>query len=111
MNGDEIGGPGGPMSAVEPGSAEPDTRNLGLLLDVEVPVSVEVGGARLRLREILELRSGSLVRLDKRADEPVDLRINGTLVARGEVVLIDDCYGLRITQIVDPQQRVRTALR
>ena len=88
-----------------------EARNLGLLLDVEVPVSVEVGGTRMSLREVLDLASGSVVRLDKRADEPVDLRVNGKLIARGEVVMIDDCYGLRITKIVDPEQRVRSAVR
>jgi flagellar motor switch protein FliN/FliY len=95
------------------GGAPPaaETRNLGLLLDVEVPVSVEVGGTRMSLREVLDLASGSVVRLDKRADEPVDLRVNGKLIARGEVVMIDDCYGFRITKIVDPDQRVRSAVR
>lgn len=90
-------------------SSEP--RNMDLLLDVEVPISVEVGAARMSLQEILSLSMGSVVRLDKRADEPVDLRVNGKLVARGEVVMVDDCYGLRITKIVDPHERLRSSLR
>ena len=81
-------------------------RNLDLLLDVQVPVSVEVGSARMPISEVLELVPGSVVRLDKKAEDPVDLRVNGRLIARGEVVMVDDDYGLRITQICDPQQRI-----
>jgi flagellar motor switch protein FliN/FliY len=74
---------------------------MDLLLDVPVQVMVEVGRARMRLREILELAPGSVVSLDKRDGEPVDLRVNGTLVARGEVVLVEDSYGIRITEILE----------
>ncbi len=80
---------------------EGEKRNLDLLLDVRIPVSVEVGRTQMALDEILQLVPGSIVALDKKAEEPVDLRVNGKLVARGEVVMVDDTYGLRITQIVD----------
>lgn len=83
-------------------------QNLDLLLDVSIPVSVEVGRASLTLAEILNLVPGSIVPLDKKAEEPVDLRVNGKLVARGEVVLVDDAYGLRVTQILDPAGRIET---
>ncbi|MCA8969071.1 MAG: flagellar motor switch protein FliN [Planctomycetes bacterium] len=83
-----------------------DRQNLDLLLDVQIPVTVEVGRARLALDEILDLGPGSVVSLDKKAAEPLDLRVNGKLVARGEVVMVDDCYGLRITQIVDQKHRI-----
>ncbi len=82
--------------------------NLDLLLDVQIPVSVEVGAARMTLDEILKLVPGSVVCLDKKTEEPVDLRVNGKLVARGEVVLVDDSYGLRITQIVDAMGRIES---
>lgn len=82
--------------------------NLDLLLDVSIPISVEVGRASLSLAEILNLVPGSVVPLDKKAEEPVDLRVNGKLVARGEVVLVDDTYGLRVTQILDPAGRIET---
>jgi flagellar motor switch protein FliN/FliY len=85
-----------------------DRRNLDLLLDVGVPVSAEVGRAQMTLDQILRLGPGSIVPLDKRADEPLDLRVNGKLVARGEVVLVDDVYGLRVTQILDPSGRIET---
>lgn len=82
-------------------------RNMDLLLDVRVPVTVEVGSTRMSLEEVLDLVPGSIVRLDKRADDPVELRVNGSLVARGEVVMVDDDYGLRITRIVDAEERLR----
>ncbi|MBL8750670.1 MAG: flagellar motor switch protein FliN [Planctomycetes bacterium] len=83
-------------------------RNLDLLLDVEIPVAVEVGRARMSLDEILRLVPGSVIALDKKSEEPVDLRVNGKLVARGEVVLVDDSYGLRITQVVDAAGRIES---
>lgn len=89
-------------------SGEGDQRNLNLLLDVGVPISAEVGRSQMTLKEILKLGPGSVVPLDKRADEPLDLRVNGKLVARGEVVLVDDVYGLRVTQILDPSGRIES---
>jgi len=83
-------------------------RNLDLLLDVEITVAVEVGRTQISLEEVLSLVPGSVVALDKKAEEPVDLRVNGKLVARGEVVLVDDNYGLRITQIVDAAGRIES---
>ena len=83
-------------------------KNLDLLLDVEIPIAVEVGRARMTLDEVLRLVPGSVISLDKKAEEPVDLRVNGKLVARGEVVLVDDTYGLRITQIVDAAGRLES---
>ena len=108
------GGPQGRTSAVQPvefGQLPPGPRdvaagNLDLLLDVTIPVSVEVGRTQISLEEVLKLVPGSVVPLDKKAEEPVDLRVNGKLVARGEVVLVDDVYGLRITQILDPAGRI-----
>lgn len=82
--------------------------NLDLLLDVEIPISVEVGRTQMSLDEVLRLVPGSVIALDKKAEEPVDLRVNGKLVARGEVVLVDDTYGLRITQIVDAAGRIES---
>lgn len=91
---------------LSPGIKGDGNRNLDLLLDVDIPISVEVGRAQMTLDEVLNLVPGSVVALDKKAEEPVDLRVNGKLVARGEVVLVDDSYGLRITQIVDAAGRI-----
>ena len=91
-----------------PGEDGADSQNLDLLLDVEIPISVEVGRAQMSLEEVLKLVPGSVIGLDKKAEEPVDLRVNGKLVARGEVVLVDDVYGLRVTQIVDAAGRIES---
>jgi len=92
-----------------PGMAgEGEQKNLDILLDVNIPVSVEVGGTNMPVAEILKLVPGSIVALEKKAEEPVDLRVNGKLVARGEVVMVDDTYGLRITKIVDAAERIES---
>lgn len=90
------------------GAESGDAQNLDLLLDVEIPISVEVGRAQMSLENVLKLVPGSVIALDKKAEEPVDLRVNGKLVARGEVVLVDDVYGLRVTQIVDAAGRIES---
>jgi flagellar motor switch protein FliN/FliY len=99
----------GPLAT--PGERGGDRNNLGLLLDVTIPLSVEVGRASLSIEDILALVPGSIVPLDKKAEEPIDLRVNGKLVARGEVVLVDDTYGLRVTQIVDAAGRIESLRR
>jgi len=77
------------------------TRDLRLLADVEVQLAVQLGRVRLPLRELLTLDTGSVVELDRSAESPVDVLVNGTLVARGEVVVIDGEFGVRITSIVE----------
>lgn len=83
--------------------------DLGRLVDVAVEVSVELGRTRVTLGEAMALGPGAVIALDRTAGQPVDLRVNGELVARGEVVVVDDVYGLRITEAVatqDPAQGV-----
>lgn len=75
-------------------------RNIELLNDLSVRVAVEVGTARMTIGEILKLGTGSLVRLDRPATAPVDLLANGKVLARGEIVALDDSYGLRITELI-----------
>ena len=79
-------------------------------MDLPVTVMVEVGRTRVKLEEIMNMAPGTVVTLDKRAGEPVDLCVNGKLLARGEVVLVDESYGLRITEIMDTGGRME-ALR
>src|ERR1700753_2498388 len=74
--------------------------NLDLVLDVPVSLTIELGGCQLPMREVLQLNIGSVVQLDKPADAPVELSINGKLIARGEVVVIEDRFGVKITEIV-----------
>lgn len=81
-------------------------QNIGLIMDVPLDVSVELGKARKTIKDVLELQQGSIIQLDKMAGEPVDLIVNGKLIARGEVVVIDENYGIRITAIISPMDRV-----
>jgi flagellar motor switch protein FliN/FliY len=74
--------------------------NLDLVLDVPVSLTIELGGCQLPMREVLQLNIGSVVQLDKPADAPVELSINGKLIARGEVVVIEDRFGVKITEVI-----------
>jgi flagellar motor switch protein FliN len=74
--------------------------NLNLVLDVPVSLTIELGGCQLPMREVLQLNIGSVVQLDKPADAPVELSINGKLIARGEVVVIEERYGVKITEVI-----------
>ena len=77
-----------------------DTSNLDLLLDVNLKVSVELGRAALKFREVLNLAPGAVVELDRQTSEPVDILVNGSLLATGEVVVVDDHFAVRITKPV-----------
>ncbi len=81
-------------------------RGLEMILDIPLDVTVELGRVRMLIRDVLELSTGSVIELDRVAGEPVDLLVNGRLVAKGEVVVIEDNFGLRITEIVSPAERV-----
>lgn len=80
--------------------------NLELLMDVELPVMLRFGTRQATLREVLDLATGAVLELDREVQEPVDLVLNGKLIARGEVVVVDGNYGLRVTEVASPQQRV-----
>ncbi len=82
--------------------------NIGMIMDVPLQVTVELGRTRKLIREILELAPGSVLELDKLAGEPVDILVNGKIVAKGEVVVIDENFGVRITGIVSMQERAST---
>lgn len=85
-----------------------ENRNLDLLMNVNLQMSVELGRAELPFKKVLELTRGSIISLDKLAGEPVELYANGKLVAFGEVVVIEDNFGLRITSIAAPEERLKT---
>ena len=93
-----------PADGAEPAPlrAVPGTERLDLLGNIEMEVTAELGRARMPVRQLLSLTPGTLVELDKTAGSPVDLLVNGTLIARGEVVVIDEEFGIRISEIVDP---------
>lgn len=90
----------GTLNGVEENEDTPDQVNLGLVMGVELNVTVEIGRTKKQVKDILALRQGSIVELDKQAGEPVDVVVNGQLIARGDVVVIDDNFGVRITEIV-----------
>lgn len=78
-----------------------------LLKNIPVTISVEVGRTSLQIKELMRLTQGSVVELDRLAGEPLDLLVNDTLVAQGEIVLVNDRYGMRLTQIVPKSERVK----
>jgi flagellar motor switch protein FliN/FliY len=85
-----------------------DMGNIGLILDVPLQVTVELGNTRMKIKEILELGLGSVIELDKLAGDPVDIFVNGKLIAKGEVVVIDENFGIKVTDIVSHIERVNT---
>jgi flagellar motor switch protein FliN/FliY len=83
-----------------------EPRRLDMLLDLPLEVSVELGRTRMSIQELLSLAPGAVIELDKVAGEPLDILINDRLVARGEAVVVNDKFGVRITDIVSPQERI-----
>ncbi len=90
------------------GGGKSEPQNLDLLLDVDLPLSIELGRTKMKVQEILNLGPGSVVELNKLAGEPVDLLVNNKIVAKGEVVVIDENFGLRITSLISPQERIKS---
>ena len=85
----------------------PNDVNLEVILDVPVTLSLEVGRARISIRNLLQLTQGSVVELDRAAGEPLDVFVNGTLVAHGEVVVVNEKFGIRLTDVISPAERIR----
>ncbi len=83
-----------------------DERGIDLLLDIPLEISVEVGRSRILVRDLLQLQEGSLIELDKLAGEPLDLYVNARLIARGEAVVVNEKFGLRLTDVVSPSERI-----
>lgn len=83
-------------------------QNIEILLDVKLPVAIELGRTEMSIRDILELGAGSVVELTKLAGEPVDLLVNNKIVARGEVVVVDENFGLRVTSLISPEDRLKS---
>ncbi len=83
-------------------------KNIDILMDVRLPVAIELGRTEMTIRDILSLSSGSVVELNKLAGEPVDLYVNNKIVARGEVVVVDENFGLRVTSLISPEERIKS---
>ena len=86
---------------------QPQPKNIELLIDVNLPISIELGRTKMSIAEILSLGPGSVVELNKLAGEPVDVLVNNKIVAKGEVVVIDEYFGVRITQLMTPIERLK----
>jgi flagellar motor switch protein FliN/FliY len=81
--------------------------NLDVVLDIPVTISMETGRARINIRNLLQLNQGSVVELDRIAGEPMDVLVNGTLIAHGEVVVVNERLGIRLTDVISPSERIR----
>ena len=93
-----------PAVSSSPASAE----NLRVLENIDVMLSVEVGNTELKIRDLLRLNEGSVIELDRLAGDPLDIMVNGTMIAKGEVVMVGERFGVRFTEIVDPEKRVES---
>lgn len=93
--------------ANEAGALSAKEANLDVILDIPVTLSMEVGRTEVPIQELLALNRGSVVELDRIAGEPMDVLINGTLIAHGEVVIINEKFGIRLTDVISPAERVR----
>ncbi|WP_445005326.1 flagellar motor switch protein FliN [Halomonas mongoliensis] len=92
---------------LEQGSGSRGARDLEMIMDIPVKLAVELGRTRITIKQLLELAQGSVIELDGLAGEPMDILINGYLIAQGEVVVVEDKYGIRITEIITPSERVQ----
>ncbi len=81
--------------------------NLDVVLDIPVTIAMEIGRTKLSIRNLLQLNQGSVVELDRLAGEPMDVLVNGTLVAHGEVVVVNEKFGIRLTDVISPAERIK----
>lgn len=88
-------------------NAEMENDKMELILDIPVTVTVEIGRTKMTIRNLLQLNQGGIVALDRLAGEPLDVMVNGTLVAHGEVVVVNDKFGVRLTDIVSKAERIK----
>ena len=96
----------GEVAAAATGASARSTQTLDFILDVTLQVTVEVGRARMTIQDLLQLGQGSVVELEKLAGEPLDIYINGKQVARGEAVIVNEKFGVRLTDIISPEDRI-----
>lgn len=84
-----------------------ESANLEMILDIPVTISLEVGRSKIPIRNLMQLNQGSVVELDRLAGEPLDVLVNGTLIAHGEVVMVNEKFGIRLTDVISPAERVQ----
>ena len=103
-----------PAAAFEqfsPGPARTGANDIDLILDIPVQLTVELGRTKIAIKNLLQLAQGSVVELDGLAGEPMDVFVNGCLIAQGEVVVVNDKFGIRLTDIITPSERIRKLKR
>lgn len=105
--------PGGVLSGevARPSAADAPAADINMVLDIPVQLSVELGRTKVPIKHILQLGQGSVVELDALAGEPMDVLVNGYLIAQGEVVVVNDKFGIRLTDVVTPSERLRRISR
>lgn len=84
-----------------------DSPDLDVILDIPVELAMEVGSTSISIRNLLQLNQGSVIELDRLAGEPLDVLVNGTLIAHGEVVVVNDKFGIRMTDVISPSERIK----
>ena len=97
----------GALKPEPPGGTGNRELNLEVVLDIPVTLSMEVGRTRISIRNLLQLNQGSVIELERAVSEPLDIFVNGTLVAHGEVVVVNDKFGIRLTDVISPAERIR----
>jgi flagellar motor switch protein FliN/FliY len=97
----------GNLKAEAPDAGTNRELNLEVVLDIPVTLSIEVGRSRLSIRNLLQLNQGSVVELDRATGEALDVYVNGTLIAHGEVVVVNEKFGIRLTDVISPAERIR----
>jgi flagellar motor switch protein FliN/FliY len=98
------------LGNLKPDAPDPGSNrelNLDVVLDIPVTLSMEVGRSRISIRNLLQLNQGSVVELERATGEPLDVYVNGTLIAHGEVVVVNDKFGIRLTDVISPAERIR----
>ncbi|WP_081301110.1 flagellar motor switch protein FliN [Gilliamella sp. wkB178] len=99
------------FETLSPQQTQDNKQDINLILDIPVSMSVELGRTKMAIKDLLNLTQGSVIALDGLAGEPLDILINGYLIAQGEIVVVGDNYGVRITDIITPSERVRRLSR
>src|SRR5690554_4651008 len=101
--------PGQDLDASARAEGKPGSPDLDVILDIPVRISMEVGSTAITIRNLLQLNQGSVIELDRLAGEPLDVLVNGTLIAHGEVVVVNDKFGIRMTDVISPRSEEHTS--
>lgn len=96
-----------PMTKLDDSGKPRTDVNMDMVLDIPVTISMEIGRTRISIRNLLQLSQGSVVELDRLAGEPMDVLVNDTLIAHGEVVVVNDKFGIRLTDVISPAERIK----